>query len=99
MLIDKGIAPGEIISIKTVGGEEILAKLVEENDTVYKLKNPMVIAPGPQGLGLVPFMFSVDLEKEITVNKSAVLSIANTERGFADQFIQGTTGITPGVPV
>ena len=44
-------------------------------------------------------MFSVDLEKEITVNKSAVLSIANTERGFADQFIQGTTGITPGVPV
>ena len=31
MLINKGVTPGEVVTIKTTAGEEIVAKLVEEN--------------------------------------------------------------------
>ena len=46
MLIDKGVSAGEVITLKLTSGEEIVAKLVEETATHYKLSKPMVIGMG-----------------------------------------------------
>jgi len=42
---------------------------------------------------MVPFLFTVDHEKDLTIDKSAVMVIVNTEQEFANQYTQGTTGI------
>ena len=65
MLIDKGVSVGEVITLKLTSGEEIVAKLIEENDLHYKLSRPMVIGMGQQGPGLMPYLFTVDPDKEI----------------------------------
>jgi hypothetical protein len=38
MLISKGVAEGEVITLKLTSGEEIVAKLVEDGPVYYKLK-------------------------------------------------------------
>ena len=43
MLIDKGVAVGEVITLKLTSGEELVAKLVEETATHYKLTRIQVI--------------------------------------------------------
>jgi hypothetical protein len=53
----------------------------------------MVIAMGAQGPGLMPYLFTVSPEKEIQLSKNTVTVVAATEKQFADQFIQSTTGI------
>lgn len=93
MLIDKGVTEGEVITLKLTSGEEIVAKLVEDGAAYYKLKNPQVIGMGPKGPGLMPYLFTVDPSKEIKLLKTTVTVAEATDKAFADQFIQSTTGI------
>jgi hypothetical protein len=93
MLIDKGVTEGEVITLKLTSGEEIVAKLVEDGATYYKLKTPQVIGMGPKGPGLMPYLFTVDPNKEIKLLKTTVTVAEATDKAFADQFIQSTTGI------
>jgi small nuclear ribonucleoprotein (snRNP)-like protein len=93
MLIDKGASVGEVVTLKLTSGEELIGKLVEETDAHYKLSRPMVIAMGAQGPGLMPYLFTVSPDKDIKLSKSTVTVVAVTDKMFADQFIQSTTGI------
>ena len=93
MLIDKGVTAGEVITLKLTSGEELVAKLTEETSTHYKLSRPMVIGMGPNGPGLMPYLFTVNPEKEVKLLKSTVTVAEATDKSFADQFIQQTTGI------
>jgi hypothetical protein len=48
---------------------------------------------GPKGPGLMPYLFTVDPSKEIKLLKTTVTVAEATDKAFADQFIQSTTGI------
>lgn len=93
MLINKGIAAGEVVTIKLTSGDEIVARLIEETSAGYKISRPTMITVTPQGLGLVPYSFTIPSDAEITIREHAVAMIAVTEKQFADQYLQGTTGI------
>jgi hypothetical protein len=93
MLIDKGVSVGEVITLKLTSGEEIVAKLAEETDKYYKLNRPMVIGMGQKGPGLMPYLFTVSPEKDVKLLKTTVTVAEATDKQFADQFIQTTTGI------
>jgi hypothetical protein len=93
MLIDKGVGIGEVVTLKLTSGEEIVAKLVEEGPMHYKLSHPQVIGMGPKGPGLMPYLFTVSPDKEVKLSKGTVVVIEATDKSFADQFIQSTTGI------
>lgn len=93
MLIDKGVMEGEVITFKLTSGEEIVAKLLENSPMYYKLSRPMVIGMGPKGPGLMPYLFTVHPDKEIKLAKSTVTVAESTDKAFADQFIETTTGI------
>ncbi len=93
MLIDRGVTPGEVITLKLTSGEELVAKLIDDQVMHYKLAHPMVIAMSPKGPALMPYLFTVDPSKEVKISKSAVVVTEATDKMFADQFIQQTTGI------
>jgi hypothetical protein len=93
MLIDKGVTIGEVVTLKLTSGEEIVAKLVDDSPMFYKLSHPQVIGMGPKGPGLMPYLFTVSPDKEVKLSKGTVVVIEATDKEFADQFIQSTTGI------
>lgn len=93
MIIDKGIAPGDVATFKLTSGEEIVAKLIEETSYYYKLSRPMVIAMGERGPGLMPYLFTVHPDKEVKLSKTTVTVAEATDATFAKQFVQTTTGI------
>ena len=93
MLISKGVAAGEVITLKLTSGEELVAKLDSETDTHYKLSRPMVIGMGQQGPGLMPYLFTVDPQRRVSLLKTTVTVAEPTDKTFADQFIESTTGI------
>ncbi len=93
MLIDKGVSAGEVVTLKLTSGEELVARLDEETDTHYKLTKPMVIGMGQNGPGLMPYLFTVSPDKTIPLLKSTVTVAVNSDKVFADQYIQSTTSI------
>mgnify|MGYP003626107466 FL=1 len=52
MLIQKTHGIGDVVSMKLSTGEEIIGRLEEETDTGFKVKKPMAIVMGQQGLAL-----------------------------------------------
>jgi hypothetical protein len=93
MLIDRGVCVGEVITLKLTSGEELVAKLIEETPTYYRLSRPMVIGMGKQGPGLMPYLFTVSPDKEVKLLKTTVTVAEPTDEAFAKQFLESTTGI------
>jgi len=93
MLINKGVTSGEVVTIKLTSGEELVARLDEETATHYGLSKPMVITVGPNGLGLLPYMFTIAKDKSINLSKSNVNVVVTTDKQFADQYLESTTSI------
>ena len=57
MLISKGASNGDVVNIKLITGEEIIARLDEDTNDYVKLNRPKSVSIGAQGMGLMPFMF------------------------------------------
>lgn len=91
--IDKGLTEGDVITLKLTSGEEIVARMDKETDTHYRLTKPMVIAMGPNGPGLLPYLFTVDPDRTIGLNKSTVTVAVASDKQFAQQYLQSTTNI------
>lgn len=93
MLIDKGVSAGEVVTIKLTSGEELVAHLVEERDDFLKVARPLVLTSSQQGIGMVPYLFTVDPEKTIKLNKSTIVVLEPSDKDSASQYTKATTGI------
>jgi hypothetical protein len=93
MIIDKGVMTGEVVTFKLTSGEELVAKLVDDGPMHYRLSRPMVIAMGPNGPGLMPYLFTVNPDTEVKLNKGTVTVAEATDAVFAKQFLEQTSGI------
>jgi len=94
MLIDIGFKENDVISIKLTSGEEIVGKLVEDKDSHLVLSKPLSLTATQQGMGLAPFMFTVDPEAKFSINKATVICISKTQEEMASNYIQNTTGLS-----
>ena len=93
MLIELNYKKGDIISIKLVTGEELVARFEKETDTDITVDKPMSLQIGPQGVGISQFMLTMDMNSKVTISKHNCLVIALTRKEMSDQYIQGTTGL------
>jgi hypothetical protein len=83
----------EIYTFKMNSGEEIVAKVIQLQDNKVIVKDPVSIAPGPQGMGLIPSLFTADHEKTITLNTNNVALYGETDTAIRSKYIEATTGI------
>lgn len=93
MLINKGISSGEVITLMLSTGVEVVAKLVEETDNYYKVSKPLALTMTQRGPGLTPFIYTIDQDTEIKINKPVILC-EHTGEDEAKQYLQSTSGIS-----
>jgi hypothetical protein len=94
MLLQKPHAKGDIVTIKLTSDTEIITRFVSQDDNGITFEKPMAVSITPQGLGLMPWLFSADASKEITIANTQVFCTMDTLKDLADQYVEGTTGIT-----
>ena len=83
MLLSKPITVGETVSIKLITGEELIARLEEENNDNVKLTKPLLVTVGPQGLGMMPFMF-LNGSDTVSIKQTLVLAMGIAKQDAAD---------------
>lgn len=83
----------ETYTFKLNSGEELIAKVKETANGWVSIEHPVSVAPGPQGMGLVPSMFTADIDQEIRLNTASVALYALTEDAVKMKYIEATTGI------
>jgi hypothetical protein len=93
MLINKGVCAGEVVTVKLINGEEIIARYLSEDDTGYVLEKVLALSMNQQGMGLIPYCFTLDPDSSMRINKSSTVIFSKTAREFADQYLQSTSSI------
>jgi hypothetical protein len=96
MLINKGFSTGDIVSIKLINGDEIIARFETESTEDVTITRPLALTlGGPGGLGMIPWMF-LSAKNEFTLKKSQMFVIVPSKPDAAKQYMEGTTGIALG---
>jgi hypothetical protein len=93
MLIDKGASVGEVVTLKLVTSEELVGKMIEETDTHYVIERPLTLVVSGKGLGLQPWLFTVNDQKPVKIPKEKVIIVAATLKEMSDNYLSGTSGI------
>jgi hypothetical protein len=85
---------GKVYTFKFNSGEEVVAKYSSECVGDYiNVEDPVSIAPGPQGMGLVPSLFTADPKQSVTINTNCIAMYCETEDSVKMKYIEATTGI------
>jgi len=92
MLIKRSYVHNDIVSIKLINGDEIIAKFDEELGDNITIHRPLALTMGPNGLGMMPWMLLGD-DETVILKRDHVFAITLTKKDAADQYLQGTTGI------
>jgi hypothetical protein len=92
MLLEKQTASGDVVTIKFMNGEEIIARLEEETEDTVKVTKPLTVSLGPQGLGMIPFLF-LGGKDTIVLKKQHIIAMCSSKKDAADQYRQSTTDI------
>jgi hypothetical protein len=85
----------EIYTFKLLTGEEFVAKIEEIQDDYMIISHPILTVLSPQGLQMMPALFSANLDKTVKLNNSSWAMIAETRDDVRNSWIQATTGIAP----
>lgn len=83
----------KVYTFKMNSGEEIVAKVKMSGGDWIILEEPVSIAPGPQGMGLIPSLFTVDPSAEIKLNTGSIALCAPTDDSVRMKYLEATTGI------
>ena len=88
------VETGKVYTFKLNSGEELIAKV--NSSPLYGfigIETPVSVAPGPQGLGLVPSMFTADADETVRLNINSISIYALTDDSVKMKYIEATTGI------
>lgn len=87
------LSKDEIYTIKLTSGEELVAKVLSVTDQWIQVSNPLSVAPGPQGMALMPAMFTQEPRAEPQINISTVTMFAVTDGAVKSKYLEATTGL------
>jgi hypothetical protein len=83
----------QVYTFKMNSGEEMVAKVKMSGGDWITVEEPVSIAPGPQGMGLVPSLFTADPKEPIRLNTNSVSLVSKTDDSVKMKYIEATTGI------
>ena len=87
------LKPNEVYTFKLNSGEELIAKVIQAGGDFIQIEEPVSIAPGPQGMGLIPSMFTAEPKGEFRLNTSSISLFASTDDSVKMKYLEATTGI------
>ena len=85
---------GKILTLKLCSGEELIVKVINVESDSIEVSDPVSIAPGPQGMGLIPSLFTGDPATSVFINTNNIAIYTETEDAVKMKYIEATTGIT-----
>ncbi len=71
----------------------MIGKVTEVEEHLVSLKDPVSVAPGPQGLGLMQSMFTANPKDPARLNINNVTIYALTDESVKAKYIEATTGL------
>jgi hypothetical protein len=82
-----------VYTFKLCSGEELIAKVKNLTPTHIDLEEPVSVAPGPQGIGLIPSLFTGENRSLVRLNTNSIALYAQTEENVKLKYVEALTGL------
>lgn len=93
MLVNKDFTKDEVISIKMINGDELIAQFQKESADEIVIRNPVVLTMGPNGaIGMIPWCILSE-RKEHSLKKSQTFIIAKTKKDACEQYLENAVNM------
>jgi hypothetical protein len=86
---------GDIVCFKLVNGDEVVAKIVADQDLAWTVSKPCTVIPSQKGIMLVQTLFTSEQNKSIRLSAQHVIMHSAVAKDVANYYIETTTGIKP----
>ncbi len=94
MLIKKSsYNEGDIVTFKIVNGDELVATFVSQDEKEFIVTKPTTVVPNGNGIGLMPSLFSCDIDSKFPLLKTHVMLHAQTYDDMARAYTKMTSKI------
>lgn len=92
MLINTPPKSGDIVTIKLVSGDEMIARFESEDEKHLTISKPVVLGQGPEGVNFFPWAFTGNTDS-VKIYVHTVAAVLRTEDRIAKDYQQSTTDI------
>lgn len=94
MIISKPIELNSVVTVKMVGGDEVVGKLLDERtDNYIELSKPLLVMMAQQGFGFVPYVLTAGPDCTVKLDARHVITYTKTYDEVRSVYIKQTTGI------
>lgn len=93
MIINTPYKANDAITLKLMGGDEVVARFVEEDQNTITVQKPLALVASQQGMALAPYAFTIDLDAKLKLNKNTIVFVHKTQSDMAKQYMASTSGI------
>jgi hypothetical protein len=95
MIIETPYTVGDIVTLKILGGDEVVGRLLDMDRSlgVYTINKPHAVMMGQQGFGLAPYVLTAGPDYKIEFVHAHVIGVVKTFDAVAKEYIKQTTGI------
>lgn len=77
----------EVKLLRVITGEEIIAEIVDENQSAVTIKNALVVIPTQQSVGFAPWATVIDREKpEICLDRQHIVYVASVDESIRNKY-------------
>ena len=77
---------GNLITLKLVSGEEVIAKFKTLTSDYISIEKALVLMQGPQGLAFGTFFSTAEQKEPININKDKITSNANINDKIKNEY-------------
>ena len=85
-MFDK-IKDGDLVTLKWISGEEVIAKYLSRTDTRYvSIEKALVLMNGPQGLAFGTFFSTAKQDEPFNIAIDKLISIAHINDKIAEEY-------------
>ena len=93
MIIEAPYKVTDIVTIKILGGDEVVGRLAAIEDGCIVVNKPHAVMMGQQGFGLAPYVLTAGPDYKINIKYDHIVCIVKTFKGVADEYTKQTSGI------
>lgn len=99
MIITPPANVGDIVVLKLITSEELIAKVVELNQDIIKISKPVVLSlagnPLSKESGLIPMPWSIAVDENVNleIKRDKIIFIAKARKEIINMYLQITSNI------
>lgn len=93
MIIETPFKVTDIVTIKILGGDEVVGRLAAIENGTMTINKPHAVMMGQQGFGLAPYVLTAGPDFKINIKDEHIVCVVKTYDAVAKEYTKQTSGL------